>query len=193
MPVTYGPSDINNPRGYPFVGPVPESFWLTKALLFDFDWVVREAQNHSYSKTEFPEETPQAALKHCFRAFRSYEIRLSLTSNKKNSEIVPEMARLKVADDFDNMRCYEDVNELKPSSEMHQLSMDMLGVKPIRTVAFETNLEGLRAAKRAGIFCVGTPELEGHADFVLGSILEGSLLQMLESIDRLKRIGMTMV
>ena len=44
-PVTYGPSDINNPRGYPFVGPVPESFWLTKALLFDFDWVVREAQN----------------------------------------------------------------------------------------------------------------------------------------------------
>jgi putative hydrolase of the HAD superfamily len=192
-PVTYGPSDINNPRGYPFVGPVPESFWLTKALLFDFDWVTREARDHGFDRKEYPEGSPAEALKHCFRALRSYEIRLSLTSNKKNSEIVPEMARLKVADDFDNMRCFEDVNELKPSSEMHQLSMDMLGVKPIRTVAFETTLEGLKAAKKAGIFCVGTPELEGHADLVMGSILRGSLLQTLENIDRLKRIGMTMV
>jgi len=141
-PVSYGPSDINNPRGYAFGGLVPESFWLTKALLFDFDWVVQEAQNPHFDKSEYPEASPREALKSCFRTLRSYEIRLALTSNKKNSEIVPEMARLQLADDFDNMRCYEDVAELKPSAEMHQLSMDMLGVKPIRAVAFETNPEG---------------------------------------------------
>ena len=50
-PVGFGPSDINNPRNVQW-GMVPESFWLTKVLIFDFDWIAREvsqAQNFPYS------------------------------------------------------------------------------------------------------------------------------------------------
>jgi beta-phosphoglucomutase-like phosphatase (HAD superfamily) len=187
-PVSYGPSDINNPRGTPFGGMVPESFWLTKALLFDFEWVIAEAQNLNYNKKDYEDPTPLTALKDCFRTLRSYEIRLALTSNRTNSEIVPELHRLNLTEDFDNIRCFEDVNQLKPASEMHQLSMDMLGVRPIRTVAFETTLEGVRAAKTLGIFCVGMPPgVDGQADMKMTSFLETPLLHVLEKIDKIKR------
>jgi beta-phosphoglucomutase-like phosphatase (HAD superfamily) len=188
-PVTYGPSDINNPRGYPFVGPVPESFWLTKALVFDLDWILREVKNPSYDRKDYPEATPQEAVKHCLRALRSYEIRLSLISNQKNAEVVPEVARLNLAEDFDNIRCFEDVKELRPAPELHLLSLDMMGVKPWKAVAFETSPEGVEAAERAGIFCVGMPpSVDGKADMTLGSFLGEPLLRLLERIDQAKRV-----
>lgn len=192
-PVSYGPSDVINPRGNPFAGPVPESFWLTKALLFDFDWVIAESKNQHYNKRDYEDPNPLTALKDCFRTLRSYEIRLSLTSNRKNNEIVPELHRLNLAEDFDNIRCFEDVKEVKPSPEMHQLSMDMLGVRPWRAVAFETTLEGLQAAKAAGIFCVGmAPGVDGQADMTLDSFIQRPLIHTLENIDRKKRAHLEM-
>src|SRR5581483_4229949 len=156
-PVSYGPSDINNPRGVPFAVPVPESFWLTKALLFDFDWVMRDAQNSNYDKVDYPEDSPVRALKLCFRLLRGFEIRLAVTSNLAQSTVVQRLAEVNLTEDFDNIRCFEDVNELKPKTELHLLSLDMLGVKPHRAVAFETTVDGVKAAQAAGIFCVGMP------------------------------------
>lgn len=64
----------------------------------------------------------------------------------------------------------------------------MMGVKPIRAVAFETTPEGVRAAKAAGIFCIGMQSKAGvQADMTLVSFLEAPLLQVLEKIDRAKR------
>jgi|SRR5579859_6221125 len=187
-PVSYGPSDINNPRGTPFAGMVPESFWLTKALLFDMDWVARESRNPNYSKTHYPEESSLAALKHCLRLLRSFEIRTAVTSNLDQKTVVGELAKLHLAEDFDNIRCFEDVTELKPKTELHLLSLDMLGVKPLRAVAFETTEEGARAARAADIFCVGMPpNVDGQADMKLDSFLGTSLLQVLEKIDQIKR------
>ncbi|HJT24861.1 MAG TPA: HAD-IA family hydrolase [bacterium] len=170
---------------------MPESFWLTKALLFDFDWVIAESKNPNYNKKDYEDPTPLTALKDCFRTLRSYEIRLSLTSNRRNSEIVPVLHQLNLAEDFDNIRCSDDVKEMKPSPEMHQLSMDMLGVKPWRAVAFETTEEGVQAAKAAGIFCVGMPPgVDGQADMKMTSFLDSPLIHVLEKIDRIKRAGL---
>jgi beta-phosphoglucomutase-like phosphatase (HAD superfamily) len=191
-PVNFGPSDVNNPRGVPFGGMVPESFWLTKALLFDFDWVVRDSQNQNYNKADFPEETPLDALKYCYRLLRGFEIRLVLTSNLKQSLVVQKLADMNLAEDFDNIRCFEDVTELKPKTELHLLSLDMMGVKPVRAVALETDILGVQAAKAAGLFCVGTPELAGHADMTLDSFIQKHLIHTLENIDRKKRAQLGM-
>ncbi len=187
-PVSYGPSDINNPRGTPFAGMVPESFWLTKALLFDLEWILRDAQNPHFNKTDYPGESPLAALKHCLRLLRGFEIRTAVTSNLDQKTVVGKLARLNLAEDFDNIRCFEDVTELKPKTELHLLSMDMLGVKPLRAVAFETDLDGVKAARAAGIFCVGMPpQVDGQADMRMDSFLDKPLIQILEKIDQQKR------
>lgn len=114
-PVSYGPSDVVNPRGNPFASPVPESFWMSRALLFDFDWLKAESQNQNYHKEDYPNATPEEALKNCFQTLRSYEMRLALTSNRKTSEILPELQRLNLAEVFDNIRCFDDVKEIKPA------------------------------------------------------------------------------
>jgi hypothetical protein len=51
----------------------------------------------------------------------------------------------------------------------------------------ETAHEGTAAAKAAGLFCVGTPELNGNADFHLKSLTEQPIIPLLEQMDRLKR------
>lgn len=193
-PVSYGPSDINNPRGVPFAVPVPESFWLTKALLFDFDWVMREAQNSNYDKADYPEDSPVQALKLCFRLLRGFEVRLAITSNLAQRTVVQKLAEINLTEDFDNIRCFEDVNELKPKTELHLLSLDMLGVKPARAVAFETTVDGVKAAQAAGIFCVGMPPgVDGQADMKLNSFLGSPLLHLLESIDKAKKAKMGLI
>src|SRR5258708_26380304 len=115
-PINFGPPDVNNPRGTPFAGRVPESFWLTKALLFDFDWVVRDSKNSNYIKGDYPEESPLAALKHCYRLLRGFEVRTAVTSNLAQKTVVTELAGMNLAEDFDDIRCFEDVNELKPKT-----------------------------------------------------------------------------
>ena len=173
---------------------VPESFWLTKALLFDFDWVLRDAQNPNYAKHDYPEDSPLAALKHCYRLLRGFEVRLAVTSNLAQKTVVAELAKLNLTEDFDNIRCFEDVSELKPKTELHLLSMDMLGVKPVRTVAFETTVDGVKAAQAAGIFCVGMPPgVDGQANMTLPSFTDAPLLHVLESIDKAKRVKMGIV
>ncbi|HUO58893.1 MAG TPA: HAD hydrolase-like protein [bacterium] len=168
---------------------VPESFWLTKALLFELDWIIRDSQNPNFTKADYPEEFPVAALKHCLKLLRSYEVRTAVTSNRDQKTVVGELVRLNLAEDFDNIRCFEDVTELKPKTELHLLSMDMLGVKPLRTVAFETTVDGVKAAQAAGIFCVGMPPgVDGQADMTMVSFLGEPLLHVLEKIDKSKRI-----
>jgi len=186
-PISFGPSDVKNPNNLQWAH-VPESYWLTKALLLDFDWILREVSN---PRRVMPDHGHFAStlegLKETFQLLRKFEIRLAVTSNSSQEEVVSGLSRLNLANDFDNIRCLEDAKELKPNAELHLFTMETLGVRPAKAVAFETSPGGVRAAKAAGVFCVGTPELNGAADFHLTSFTERPLLALLEEIDRLKR------
>jgi beta-phosphoglucomutase-like phosphatase (HAD superfamily) len=186
-PVGFGPSDINNPRHVQW-GMVPESFWLTKALIFDFDWVVREATQHPRSMPDHPGTVSVTeALKSTFKTLRSYEIRLAMTSNQKQKDVVEELHQLNLTEDFDCIRCAEELPALKPSPELHINVMETLGIRPIKAIALETAIEGVKAAKAAGVFCVGTPELNGEVDYHLKSFTEHPIIHLLEQMDRVKR------
>jgi beta-phosphoglucomutase-like phosphatase (HAD superfamily) len=186
-PVSFGPSDVKNPNNLQYAH-VPESFWVTKAILFDFDWILREVSNPNRAMPDHRDiHSTLDGLKETFQLLRKFEIRLAITSNLKQEAVISELSRLNLASDFDNIRCFEDAKELKPHSELHLFTMETLGVRPLKAVAFETTLEGVRAAKASGVFCVGTPELNGESDFHLDSLIEQPILILLEEIDRLKR------
>jgi beta-phosphoglucomutase-like phosphatase (HAD superfamily) len=185
-PVSFGPSDINNPRNVPW-GMVPESYWLTKVLIFDFDWIVQEAAHGHRILPDHLKEPTLIALKETFKTLRSYEVRLAMTSNLTQTEVVQELHKLNLAEDFDCIRCAEELPALKPSPALHLNVMETLGVRPIRTIALETDADGVKAAKAAGIFCVGTPDLDGEVDYHLKSFIEHPLLHLLEQMDRVKR------
>ncbi len=185
-PVSFGPSDINNPRHVPW-GMVPESFWLTKVLIFDFDWIVQEATHGHRVFPDHLKETTLIALKETFKTLRSYEVRLGMTSNLTQSEVVQELHKFNLAEDFDCIRCAEELPAHKPNPALHINVMETLGVRPIRAIALETEPEGAQAAKAAGLFCVGLGDMTGEVDFHLRSFIEHPLLHLLEQLDRSKR------
>ena len=51
----------------------------------------------------------------------------------------------------------DDVDNVKPDPELYLVSMSRLGTSPCRAVAIEDSLNGVTAAKRAGMFCVAVP------------------------------------
>jgi beta-phosphoglucomutase-like phosphatase (HAD superfamily) len=185
-PVSFGPSDINNPRNVQW-GMVPESYWLTKVLIFDFDWVIREISHAHRMPDHLDTSSLSVGLKETFRMLRSYEIRLAMTSNETQRKVVEELHKLNLAEDFDCIRCAEELPSLKPSPDLHINVMETLGVRPLKAIALEVAPEGVQAAKAAGVFCVGTPELNGEVDYPLKSFTEHPVLHLLEQMDRVKR------
>ncbi len=185
-PIGFGPSDVNNPHNLHYTH-VPESFWMSKVLIFDFDWIVREVAN---AKRVMPDHMDiQATLEGLIETFftlRKFEIRLALTSNLPVEKVIKELSRLQLANDFDCIRCSDEVKNLKPSPDLYIVTMETLGIRPYKAIALETSQAGVDGARAAGIFCVS---MEGcpKGDYVLKSFMEKPILHMLEEIDRLKR------
>ena len=86
---------------------------------------------------------------------------------------------------FDHVVCRDDVSNVKPDPELFLTAVGRLGTVPERAVAIEDSLNGVTAAKAAGMFCVAVPNpmtadmpLEG-ADLRLGALSEMGLRDVL--------------
>lgn len=187
-PLAYGPSDIVNPRFTPFAGMVPESFWLTKALIFDFDWIIREVSKAQHPMPDHQQTSSLVqGLKETFRTLRSFEIRVAMTSNLKLKTVVDELHRLNLAEEFDCIRCAEELPSLKPNPDLHINVMETLGIRSFKAVALETAREGVQAARHAGVFCVFMKDRGLMGDYELESLTGEPIIFLLEKIDRVKR------
>ena len=193
MPVSFGPSDVKNPRSY-FWGPVPESYWLTKVFIFDFDWVVREAELARHAMPDQLEaDTSLEGLKETFRMLRGFEVRLAMTSNFTQKQVVEKLHALNLAEDFDCIRCAEELPSLKPNPDLNFNVMETLGIKAIKAIAFEVSPEGVEAARKADVFCVVPPSMEGKADYSLNSITGEHIIGLLEKMDLAKRKKLSLI
>ncbi|MCL1960849.1 MAG: HAD-IA family hydrolase [Desulfovibrionaceae bacterium] len=67
---------------------------------------------------------------------------------------------------FSAIACGDQALRKKPAPDIHQLALARLGIEPARAVAIEDSLNGLRAARAAGLWTLVTPNFwtEG-ADF----------------------------
>jgi putative hydrolase of the HAD superfamily len=79
------------------------------------------------------------------------------------------------------------VTRTKPSPDLYLSACEGLKVAPSEAIAFEDSLNGLRAAKGAGLYSVATPNsitahlpLEPEADLLLPSLADLSLPDLLD-------------
>ncbi len=84
----------------------------------------------------------------------------------------------------------EDVDNIKPDPELYVVALKRLRTSPALAIAIEDSLNGVAAAKRAGMFCVAVPNpmtmdmsLE-NADLRLGALSEMGLQTMLDTLTR---------
>jgi HAD superfamily hydrolase (TIGR01509 family) len=94
------------------------------------------------------------------RAARAAGLKLAIASTTTSANVAALLqANLGAAPDivFDVIACGDQVKEKKPAPDIYRLALASLRLAPESCIAFEDSLNGLRAAKAAGLVTVVTP------------------------------------
>lgn len=102
-------------------------------------------------------------------------VRLGLVSNTRRALMETVLRAFPPAGRYEVIVSGED-GAPKPAPDLYLLACARLGVDPRLAVALEDSPAGVRAAKAAGLTCIGVPSDPRHplaeADHVVGSLLE---------------------
>ena len=115
-------------------------------------------------------------------------LKIGLASSSSPKWVEGFLTKLNIIQYFDVIKTRDDVSEIKPSPELYIKAVEALGVFPSEAVAFEDSLNGLKAARSAGLHCVIVPNsVTAHLDFDdyslrLSSMGEKALVHVLKVI-----------
>jgi HAD superfamily hydrolase (TIGR01509 family) len=106
-------------------------------------------------------------------------LKRAIVSSSSNRWIDMHLARLERAVGWDAIvAANHDAARAKPRPDLYLEACELIGVPPAEAIAFEDSPNGVRAARAAGIFCVGIPNdvtrslgLD-EADLVLDSLAD---------------------
>jgi HAD superfamily hydrolase (TIGR01509 family) len=107
-------------------------------------------------------------------------LRAAIGSSSPHSWVDEHVKRLGIFDYFDQIICQDDVlpGRTKPNPDIFLKVLETLSVKPDEAVVFEDSINGVTAARRAGIFVVGVPNQLTAQMGVRGDITVSSLNQL---------------
>ena len=83
--------------------------------------------------------------------------RVGVASSSEAAWVHGHLARLGVLEALDAVRTREDVTQVKPAPELFLKTAAALGVAPAACVVLEDSLNGVRAARAAGMIAVAVP------------------------------------
>jgi len=84
-------------------------------------------------------------------------LRIGLASSSSRSWVEKYLQQYELYAYFEVIRTKEDVVKVKPDPELYLQALEHLGVRHTEAIVFEDSLNGLQAAKAAGIYCVVVP------------------------------------
>jgi putative hydrolase of the HAD superfamily len=106
-------------------------------------------------------------------------LRIGLASSSSRRWVEYYLRKHELYDYFEVIRTRDDVVKVKPDPELYLQALEQLGVKHTEAIVFEDSLNGLRAAKAAGIYCVIVPnEVTSQLDFVMHDLRLSSMEDM---------------
>lgn len=115
-------------------------------------------------------------------------LKIGLASSSTREWVEGFLQRLDILKYFDVIKTRDDVSKVKPDPELYIQAVKALDIKPSEAVAFEDSLNGLKAAREAGVHCVVVPnQVTSHLEFYghshrLSSMAEIKLKQLLQKI-----------
>ena len=121
---------------------------------------------------------------------RTLELRLGVASSSDRVWVEGHLAERGLLGLFHCVVTRDDVDNIKPDPDLYVAALNRLRRSPDRAVAIEDSLNGVVAAKRAGMICVAVPNqmtmdmsLE-KADLRLGALSDMGLETLLASLTR---------
>lgn len=120
---------------------------------------------------------------------RERGLRVGLATSSPASWINLYFDRYDLRPYFDAITTADEVAIVKPDPELYLKSLAKLGVAGSEAIAFEDSLNGLRAAKAAGLYCTIVPNPSTqhfpfeHHDLTIGSMDEMPLAEVIRRIE----------
>ena len=120
-------------------------------------------------------------------------LNIGLASSSECAWVTGHLSRLGLIDYFDSIKGSDDVQNTKPDPELFLTSINDLGVSPDQAVVFEDSVNGIIAAKKAGLQCVWVPNILTNrlstdlADMRLKSLEDMPLFKLLQILDNQPR------
>jgi len=105
----------------------------------------------------------------------------AVASSSPRSWVEGHLDRLGLLPRFAATRCLDDVAAPKPAPDLFLAALEAVGIEPRDALVLEDSLNGLRAARSAGVACVVVPNrVTAHLSFegaaaILPSLVETSL------------------
>lgn len=88
---------------------------------------------------------------------RQNNMKIALASSSSQEWVHTYLEQLNIRDYFEIINTKDDVSNIKPDPELYIKTLMDLELSSNETIVFEDSLNGLRAAKQAGIRCVIVP------------------------------------
>ena len=173
-----------------------------KHAVFDPHLFLQEALNQTISKEVYEQQfkdtfqalIAQQSLRPGVLEYLQYAkkngLKIGLASNSDRKWVTNFLVQFKLIDFFEVIKTADDVSSPKPDPELYLTAIDELGVTADQAIAFEDSPPGVRAAKRAGLYCVAVPnemteELSfDQYDLRLSSMAEKSLEQIINELEK---------
>ena len=152
------------------------------------DWGQIEPQRKAQEQALLQVKSPLPGVVDYLAEARRLGLFIGLASSSSSNWVKGHLTRLGLLDYFDVLRTREHVAVTKPDPALYVAVLDELGVTPNQALALEDSPNGIRAAKRAGMYCVAVPnyltrQLDlSEADLCLTSLAEISLESLLQKL-----------
>ncbi len=150
---------------------------------------------HKLHRQKFHEmilkQVPMPGVEAALESAQEMGIRLAVASSSQRYWVEGHLERLGLLQHFEVLKTADDVERVKPDPALYLETLKALNVDASETVAFEDSVNGVKAAKSAGIFCVAIPNAVTrnldfqHADLKLASLLECDISSILKSPQQL--------
>lgn len=131
--------------------------YFSSVLGFQVDFeVIETASLRKYEEKMKSPKLREGVLEYLEEA-RRLGLKIGLASSSTRKWVIGYLERLRILSYFDVIHTKDDVRNVKPDPELYTITLRDCGLQPHEAIAFEDSLNGLLAAKRAGIYCVIVP------------------------------------
>lgn len=144
---------------YQFMGTTYEYMWQTMkdelGLPEDIYYYIGEMNR---IREEMMDENGVLGIKHAtevIEALKSKGYRMAVASSSPKKEIIRNLSELEITDNFDYLVSGEEVENSKPQPDVFLRAADLLETTPENCVVIEDTTNGVKAAKAAGMYCIG--------------------------------------
>jgi HAD superfamily hydrolase (TIGR01509 family) len=165
---------------------------LEKLMPVPLDWESVEARRAKIEQDLIDAQPPLPGAVQYVKDARRLGLKVGIASNSPNDWVTRNLKRLGLLGYFDQLCTSDYVQHIKPDPELYLNALRALQVSADEAFALEDSPLGVKAAKRAGIFCVAVPNpLISHlaireADLQIPSLADVSLDQLLAQINLIK-------